>query len=106
MDQQSKISSGGGGVGVEIVMNGGEIGGEVEKKEVAAATASAGLGCKEKLCISAGAIREQLQRLPLDWICLSVVMLFVWTALLLPIIYFHTEIVSVFVFCSSRSIAS
>lgn len=37
-----------------------------------------------------------VQKLPLEWIGLSVVLLVVWGLLLLPIIYFHTEIVSEF----------
>ena len=40
------------------------------------------------------AVRARLQRLPLDWFLLTVVLLVVWGLLLLPIIYFHTEIVS------------
>ena len=44
--------------------------------------------------LDAKSLRLLFQRLPLDLICLSAVLVVVWGLLLLPIIYFHTEIVS------------
>lgn len=61
-------------------------------------TAINGLGekakCSKSIIEPKTALRNLVKRLPLDWICLSVVLLIVWGLLLLPIIYFHTEIVS------------
>lgn len=40
-------------------------------------------------------VRRRVRVLPLDWICLCAVLVVVWGLLLMPIIYFHTEIVSI-----------
>lgn len=69
--------------------------GASHKKEDLAATEDP----KEKLCSRLGA---NLHKLPLEWICLSFVLLIVWGLLVLPIIYFHTDIVSLLCLFSFR----
>ncbi len=104
MDRDHVDTNGGVEVALEdvIIMSGSPrtIEGEScqEEETVAAAPASTGdvVSCKESLCTRVVAVRTQLQNLPLDWMCLSVVLLIVWGLLILPIIYFHTDIVSFF----------
>lgn len=40
--------------------------------------------------------KARLRKVPIDLIILSLSLLVVWVALLLPIIYFHTDIVSLY----------
>ena len=44
--------------------------------------------------VGARSLRSLLRRVHWDWLLLSVVLVIVWGLLILPIIYFHTEIVS------------
>lgn len=50
--------------------------------------------CSSAALEGARGVVKLVRRLPLEWIGLSAVLIVVWGLLMLPIIYFHTEIVS------------
>lgn len=76
------------------VVSNGEIGMEDTLAKNKLEIVNGDLNMEDTLAKDDHGLKDMMKRIPLRWFILSIVLVIVWVMLLLPIIYFHTAIVS------------